>query len=110
MSESADKDSKTEEATEKRIRDTVEKGKLPHSREAALLASFVAILIFAVFFAADSIGDLGYPKPVGVLVPLEPVDLGRKIKKLVFKACPCMGGVLHCVSFGEMDYGVKRRF
>ena len=59
MSETADKDSKTEEATEKRIRDTVEKGKLPHSREAALLASFLAILIFAVFFAADSIGDLG---------------------------------------------------
>ena len=34
MAESADKDSKTEEATEKKIRDAVEKGQLPHSKEA----------------------------------------------------------------------------
>ena len=59
MSEGADKDSKTEEATEKKIRDTVEKGQLPHSRETAILASFVAILVFAVFFASDSIAALG---------------------------------------------------
>jgi flagellar biosynthetic protein FlhB len=59
MSESADKDSKTEEPTEKKIRDTVEKGQLPHSRETAILTSFVAILVFTVFFAAGSIGDLG---------------------------------------------------
>src|SRR4029078_7461156 len=54
MAESADKDSKTEEATEKKIRDAVEKGQLPHSKEAPILASFVAILIFTVFFAKDS--------------------------------------------------------
>jgi flagellar biosynthesis protein FlhB len=54
MAESADRDSKTEEATEKKIRDAVEKGQLPHSKEAAILASFVAILIFTVFFARDS--------------------------------------------------------
>ncbi|MBA3447612.1 MAG: EscU/YscU/HrcU family type III secretion system export apparatus switch protein, partial [Pseudaminobacter sp.] len=59
MSESADKDSKTEEATEQKIRDTVEKGKLPSSREAPILASFVAILVFTVFFAGDSISELG---------------------------------------------------
>src|SRR5262245_30255665 len=55
MAESADKDSKTEEPTEKKIRDTVEKGQLPHSREAPVLASFVAILVFTVFFARESI-------------------------------------------------------
>ena len=54
MAESADKESKTEEATEKKIRDAVEKGQLPHSKEAAILTSFVAILIFTVFFARDS--------------------------------------------------------
>ena len=54
MAEAADKDSKTEEATEKKIRDTIEKGQLPHSQEAPILASFVAILVFAVFFAGDS--------------------------------------------------------
>ena len=59
MSEGADKDSKTEEATEKKIRDTVEKGKLPHSKETTILASFVAILIYAVFFAKESFSDLG---------------------------------------------------
>jgi flagellar biosynthetic protein FlhB len=59
MAESSDKDSKTEEATEKKIRDTVEEGKLPHSRETAILASFVAILVFVVFFVKDRISELG---------------------------------------------------
>ncbi|WP_457938633.1 flagellar biosynthesis protein FlhB [Mesorhizobium sp. 10J20-29] len=59
MAESDDKDSKTEEATEKKIRDTVEKGKLPHSRETTILCSFVAILVFAVFFAGDTIASVG---------------------------------------------------
>ena len=59
MSETADKDSKTEEATEKKIRDTIEKGKLPHSRETTILCSFVAILVFAVFFAGDTVVSLG---------------------------------------------------
>jgi len=58
MSEGDDKDSKTEEATEKKIRDTVEKGKLPQSKETTIFASFVAILIYAVFFAKESISDL----------------------------------------------------
>ncbi|WP_011579654.1 MULTISPECIES: flagellar biosynthesis protein FlhB [Chelativorans] len=53
MAEGADKESKTEEATEKKIRDTVEKGQLPFSREAPVLASFLAILVFVVFFAED---------------------------------------------------------
>lgn len=57
MSDAADKDSKTEEPTEKKIRDTIEKGKLPHSKEAASLLSFVAVLIYAVFFANQTIAD-----------------------------------------------------
>lgn len=57
MAESADKDSKTEEPTEKKIRDTVEKGQLPHSREAPVLTSFVAILVFTVFFARESMAS-----------------------------------------------------
>ena len=59
MAEAAEKDSKTEEATEKKVRDTIEKGQLPHSREAAILASFVAILVFVLFFAGQSIVGLG---------------------------------------------------
>jgi flagellar biosynthetic protein FlhB len=59
MSDAVDKESKTEEATEKKIQDTIEKGKLPHSREAPILASFVATLVFTVFFSKDSIMELG---------------------------------------------------
>jgi flagellar biosynthetic protein FlhB len=59
MADDVDKESKTEEATEKKIRDTVEKGQLPHSRETGILASFVAILLFAVFFASNSVIELG---------------------------------------------------
>ena len=59
MADDVDKESKTEEATEKKIRDSVEKGQLPHSRETGILASFVAILLFAVFFASSSVIDLG---------------------------------------------------
>ncbi|MEQ1944658.1 flagellar biosynthesis protein FlhB [Mesorhizobium sp. VNQ89] len=59
MAEDVDKESKTEEATEKKIRDTIEKGKLPQSKETGILASFVAILLFTVFFAGGSIMELG---------------------------------------------------
>jgi flagellar biosynthesis protein FlhB len=58
MAESVDRDSKTEEPTEKKIRDSIEKGQLPHSKEAPILASFAAILIFTVFFARDSVVEL----------------------------------------------------
>lgn len=58
MSESADKDSKTEEPTEKKIRDAVEKGNLPHSRETAIVASFGAVLVFTLFFLGQSVTDL----------------------------------------------------
>lgn len=59
MSDKPDKESKTEEATEKKIRDSVEKGQLPFSKEAPVFASFLAMLVFAVFFARDSAVRLG---------------------------------------------------
>src|SRR5690349_20457778 len=60
MAEDSDKDSKTEEATEKKVRDTIEKGQLPNSRETAILTSFVAILVFSIFFASCSVMELGF--------------------------------------------------
>ncbi|PSJ60675.1 flagellar biosynthesis protein FlhB [Pseudaminobacter soli (ex Li et al. 2025)] len=60
MSEGADKESKTEEATEKKVRDTIEKGKLPVSKEISIFASFIAILVFATFFAQGNITQLGW--------------------------------------------------
>ena len=59
MADDSDKDSKTEEASEKKLRDTIEKGQLPHSRETAILTSFVAILVFCIFFAGKSVMELG---------------------------------------------------
>jgi flagellar biosynthetic protein FlhB len=80
MAEADDKDSKTEEATEKKIRDTIEKGKLPHSKEAALFASFVAILVFALFYAKAATVDLGMFLSVFLEKPdAWPVDTGADI-------------------------------
>lgn len=59
MAGGEDKDSKTEEPTEKKLRETIEKGQLPQSREAPILASFVAILVFAIYFASSSAMELG---------------------------------------------------
>ena len=55
MADTHDKDSKTEDATEKKIRDSLEKGQVPHSREAATLASTLAILIGAVFLFGNNL-------------------------------------------------------
>ena len=45
MADDTDKESKTEDATEKKISDALEKGNTPFSREAPLFASMVGILI-----------------------------------------------------------------
>ncbi|WP_420960931.1 flagellar biosynthesis protein FlhB [Brucella sp. IR073] len=58
MSEAPDKESKTEEATEQKIRDAVEKGNLPFAKEVPILASVVAFLIIAVFIAAPGAAKL----------------------------------------------------
>ncbi|MEF2550882.1 flagellar biosynthesis protein FlhB [Aurantimonas sp. A2-1-M11] len=53
MSDSEDKSSKTEFPTEKKISDAVEKGNLPVSREAPILASLLAIMAFIALQARD---------------------------------------------------------
>lgn len=49
MSETQDKASKTEEPTEKKIRDAIEKGNIPASKEVGVLASFLATLLIGGF-------------------------------------------------------------
>lgn len=58
MADSPDKDSKTEQPTEKKIRDAVDKGNVPFSREVPIFASSLAILVFAIFFLPDAAGGL----------------------------------------------------
>ncbi len=50
MSDAPDRESQTEEATEKKIHDSLEKGDTPFSREASLFASLLASLLFFSFF------------------------------------------------------------
>jgi flagellar biosynthesis protein FlhB len=48
-----DKDSKTEDPTDKKRQDAAAKGNVPFSRELTAFASALAIYIFVVFFASD---------------------------------------------------------
>jgi flagellar biosynthetic protein FlhB len=59
MSEEADKESKTEEATEKKLHDSTEKGRVPHSREVAVFATVAGALLYGAFFAAADFGAFG---------------------------------------------------
>ncbi len=49
MAEPYDKDSRSEEPTEKKIRDSLEKGRVPYSREAGIFASIIGILAATSF-------------------------------------------------------------
>jgi flagellar biosynthetic protein FlhB len=58
MAEEPDKDSKTEEPTEKKIRDAFERGFVPASREAATLASLLGMLVIASFFLVGGVAHI----------------------------------------------------
>lgn len=55
MADDTDKESKTEPATDKKIRDAIEKGNIPFSREAPMFASILAILIILSFVAKNQV-------------------------------------------------------
>lgn len=63
MSEAPDKESQTEEPTEKKVRDSIEQGRIPVSREAPIFASMIALLIIQGFLTVDGVrylaGSLG---------------------------------------------------
>jgi flagellar biosynthetic protein FlhB len=54
MSEETDKDSQTENATEKKLNDSMERGDVPMSREVALVASLGCILVAMIFLLRNS--------------------------------------------------------
>ena len=58
MAEEQDKESQTEEPTEKKLADAIERGVVPVSREASLLASLACMLLIMVFVLRDSAGRL----------------------------------------------------
>ena len=51
-----DKDSKTEDATDKKVSTAIEEGNVPTSREASTLASFLAMFLAGTFLFSDSVG------------------------------------------------------
>ncbi len=58
MAEGEDKESKTEEATEKRVRDAIEQGNVPFSRELPTLLSLLAIVMAGSFLFSGSVVQL----------------------------------------------------
>jgi flagellar biosynthetic protein FlhB len=58
MAENPDRESKTEEPTEKKIRDSVEQGRIPISREAPIFATMLALLIIFSFLTVDNVRRL----------------------------------------------------
>jgi flagellar biosynthetic protein FlhB len=58
MAERADKESQTEEPTEKKINDEIERGNVPFSREASIFASIAGMLIMTAFVAREAIGAI----------------------------------------------------
>src|SRR2546423_12986348 len=58
MAEAPDRESKTEEPTEKKFRDALDQGNVPYSREAATLASLLGILVVTSFFLVSGVTHL----------------------------------------------------
>jgi flagellar biosynthesis protein FlhB len=67
MADEADDDSKTEEASERKIQDALDKGNVPFSRETVMFASLVAILAALGLFASDVVSRL-------TMVLMKPLD------------------------------------
>jgi flagellar biosynthetic protein FlhB len=58
MAETSDQESKTEEPTEKKIRDALEQGKIPVSREASIFASMAALMVIQSFLIGQGVQQL----------------------------------------------------
>ncbi|MCP3472693.1 flagellar biosynthesis protein FlhB [Bradyrhizobium sp. CCGUVB1N3] len=58
MAETSDQESKTEEPTEKKIRDAIEQGRIPVSREASVFASMAALMVIQAFLIGQGVQQL----------------------------------------------------
>jgi flagellar biosynthetic protein FlhB len=58
MAEKPDQESKTEEPTEKKIRDALEQGRIPVSREASIFASMAALMVIQAFLLGQGVQEL----------------------------------------------------
>ena len=58
MAETSDQESKTEEPTEKKVRDALEQGKIPVSREASIFTSMAALMVIQAFLIGQGVQQL----------------------------------------------------
>ena len=58
MTDTSDQESKTEEPTEKKIRDALDQGKIPVSREASVFASMAALMVIQSFLIGQGVQEL----------------------------------------------------
>jgi flagellar biosynthetic protein FlhB len=58
MAETSDQESKTEEPTEKKVRDALEEGKIPVSREVSIFASMAALMVIQMFLIGQGVQRL----------------------------------------------------
>lgn len=58
MADTPDQESKTQEPTEKKIRDALDQGKIPVSREASVFASMAALMVIQAFLIGQGVQDL----------------------------------------------------
>src|SRR5438045_7682050 len=58
MAETSDQASKTEEPTEKKIRDALEEGKIPVSRETSIFASMAGLMVVQAFLIDQDVQQL----------------------------------------------------
>ena len=63
MAETSDQESKTEEPTEKKVRDPLEQGKIPVSREASIFASMAALMVIQAFLIGQGVQQLISSRP-----------------------------------------------
>jgi len=75
MADTSDQESKTEEPTEKKVRDSVEQGKIPVSREASIFASMAALMVIQAFLIGQGVQQL-VPTLKGLLDDPEGFPLG----------------------------------
>ena len=58
MADTPDQESKTQEPTEKKIRDALDQGKIPVSREASVFASMAALMVIQAFLIGQGVQEL----------------------------------------------------
>ncbi|MCK1271316.1 flagellar biosynthetic protein FlhB [Bradyrhizobium sp. GM2.2] len=84
MAETTDQESKTEEPTEKKVRDALEQGKIPVSREASIFASMAALMVIQAFLIGQGVQQLT-PMLTGFLDDLDgfPLSTGADAQNLL---------------------------